>query len=110
MSFELKPLLRTGFYFNNQIVRGVLRQSPDIDIVRIQAVDLSGADDPTVLAWAAEEAGCAYSLLKRSSLEGKPLWLDLCVHCNPRGEEGVGDEGDKICPLTRFVSLSSSPK
>ena len=41
--------------FNNQIVRGVLRQSPDIDIVRVQDVDLSGADDPTVLAWAAKE-------------------------------------------------------
>jgi Domain of unknown function (DUF5615) len=41
--------------FNNQIVRGVLRQSPDIDIVRIQDVGLSGADDPTVLAWAAQE-------------------------------------------------------
>ncbi|MBW4553815.1 MAG: DUF5615 family PIN-like protein [Aphanocapsa sp. GSE-SYN-MK-11-07L] len=41
--------------FNNQIVRGVLRQSSDIDIVRVQDVDLSGADDPTVLAWAAQE-------------------------------------------------------
>jgi hypothetical protein len=41
--------------FNNQIVRGVLRQSPAVDIVRIQDVDLSGADDPTVLAWAAQE-------------------------------------------------------
>jgi hypothetical protein len=41
--------------FNNQIVRGVLRQSPDIDIVRVQDVDLSGADDPTVLVWAAQE-------------------------------------------------------
>jgi hypothetical protein len=41
--------------FNNQIVRGILRQSPDIDIVRVQDVDLSGADDPTVLAWAAQE-------------------------------------------------------
>jgi hypothetical protein len=41
--------------FNNQIVRGVLRQSPDIDIVRVQDVDLSGVDDPTVLAWAAKE-------------------------------------------------------
>lgn len=41
--------------FNNQIVRGVLRQSPDIDIVRIQDVGLSGADDSTVLAWAAQE-------------------------------------------------------
>ncbi len=41
--------------FNNQIVRGVLRQSPDIDIVRVQDVGLSGADDPAVLAWAAQE-------------------------------------------------------
>jgi len=41
--------------FNNQIMRGVLRQSPDLDIVRIQDVDLSGADDPAVLTWAAKE-------------------------------------------------------
>ncbi|NMG20819.1 DUF5615 family PIN-like protein [Brasilonema bromeliae] len=40
--------------FNNQIVRGVLRQSPSIDILRIQDVDLSGANDPTVLEWAAQ--------------------------------------------------------
>ena len=41
--------------FNNQIVRGVLRQSPDVDIVRVQDVGLSGVDDPTVLEWAAQE-------------------------------------------------------
>ena len=40
--------------FNNQIVRGILRQAPSIDIVRVQDVGLSGVDDPTVLAWAAE--------------------------------------------------------
>jgi predicted nuclease of predicted toxin-antitoxin system len=36
------------------IVRGVLRRLDDIDIVRLQDVDLTGADDPAVLAWAAE--------------------------------------------------------
>lgn len=41
--------------FNNDIVRGLLRRKPDIDIVRIQDVGLSGADDPTVLKWIAEE-------------------------------------------------------
>ncbi|AGY60564.1 DUF5615 family PIN-like protein [Gloeobacter kilaueensis] len=41
--------------FNNQIVRGVLRQNPNTDIIRVQDVDLSGVDDPGVLAWAAEE-------------------------------------------------------
>jgi hypothetical protein len=41
--------------FNNNIVRGLLRREPDLDIVRIQDVGLSGADDPSVLAWAAQE-------------------------------------------------------
>ncbi len=41
--------------FNNDIVRGLLRRNPYVDIVRIQDVGLSGADDPTVLEWTAEE-------------------------------------------------------
>ncbi|BAU09580.1 hypothetical protein LEP3755_00510 [Leptolyngbya sp. NIES-3755] len=41
--------------FNNQIVRGILRRNPDIDIVRVQDVGLIEADDPTVLEWAAQE-------------------------------------------------------
>ncbi|MBW4605800.1 MAG: DUF5615 family PIN-like protein [Hassallia sp. WJT32-NPBG1] len=41
--------------FNNNIVRGLLRRQPELDIIRIQDVGLSGADDPTVLKWAAQE-------------------------------------------------------
>lgn len=41
--------------FNNAIVRGLVRRNPTLDLVRIQDVGLSGADDPTVLAWAASE-------------------------------------------------------
>lgn len=41
--------------FNNDIVRGVMRRNPDVDIVRVQDAGLSGADDPTVLEWAAQE-------------------------------------------------------
>lgn len=41
--------------FNNQIIRGVFRQQSDVDIVRVQDVKLSGTNDPTVLAWAAQE-------------------------------------------------------
>ena len=40
--------------FNNDIVRGVRRRNPDVDVVRVQDVGLSGVDDPAVLAWAAE--------------------------------------------------------
>lgn len=35
--------------FNNAILRGVLLRNPEIDIVRIQDIGLSGADDPSVL-------------------------------------------------------------
>ena len=41
--------------FNNNIVRGLLRRRSDLNIIRIQDVGLSGADDPTVLEWAARE-------------------------------------------------------
>ena len=41
--------------FNNDIVRGLLRRKPDLDIVRLQDVGLSGADDPTILEWATRE-------------------------------------------------------
>ena len=41
--------------FNNNIIRGLLRRQPDLDIVRVQDVGLSGADDPTVLEWVAQE-------------------------------------------------------
>lgn len=41
--------------FNNNIVRGLIRRKPDVDIVRIQDVGLFGADDPAVLEWAAQQ-------------------------------------------------------
>jgi hypothetical protein len=41
--------------FNNNILRGLLRRLPTLDIVRIQDVGLSGIDDQSLLAWAALE-------------------------------------------------------
>ncbi len=41
--------------FNNDIIRGVLRRSPDIDILRVQDAGLSEASDPDVLEWTAKE-------------------------------------------------------
>jgi hypothetical protein len=40
--------------FNNDVVRGVRLRRPAVDLVRVQDVGLSGADDPTVLEWTAE--------------------------------------------------------
>ncbi|MCJ7432334.1 MAG: DUF5615 family PIN-like protein [Anaerolineales bacterium] len=41
--------------FNNDIVRGLLRIKPNLDIVRVQDVSLSSTDDPIILEWAANE-------------------------------------------------------
>jgi hypothetical protein len=40
--------------FNNDILRGVRRRNPAVDLVRVQDEGLSGADDPAVLEWAAQ--------------------------------------------------------
>jgi hypothetical protein len=39
--------------FDNDIMRGMLRQLPTLDIVRAQDVGISGTPDPIVLEWAA---------------------------------------------------------
>lgn len=53
--------------FNNNIIRGVLRRKPELDIVRIQDAGLGGADDPTVLEWAAD------------TLSNSPATFPLCA-------------------------------
>ncbi len=47
--------LATDENFNYNIVRGLLRRKPELDIVAIQDVGLSAADDPQILEWAAKE-------------------------------------------------------
>lgn len=39
--------------FDGVLLRALLRQNPNVDIVRIQDTDIMGADDPTVLEWTA---------------------------------------------------------
>lgn len=41
--------------FNGNIVRGLLRRLPILDIIRVQDTVLFRATDPSVLAWAAQE-------------------------------------------------------
>jgi len=48
-------LLVSDENFNNDILRGLLRRIPELDIVRVQDVGLRGADDAVILEWAANE-------------------------------------------------------
>ena len=47
--------LLTDENFDNDILRGLLRSKPDLDVIRVQDVELSGEDDPVILEWAANE-------------------------------------------------------
>ncbi|MGH7959460.1 MAG: DUF5615 family PIN-like protein [Opitutaceae bacterium] len=38
---------------NHDLIRGVLRRLPSLDLLRVQDVGLREVDDPTVLEWAA---------------------------------------------------------
>ena len=40
--------------FNGAIIRGLFRILPNLDLVRVQDIGLSGAGDPAILQWAAE--------------------------------------------------------
>ena len=40
--------------FNNRILRALLREDPDFDVVRVQDTEVYQADDPIVLEWAAQ--------------------------------------------------------
>jgi predicted nuclease of predicted toxin-antitoxin system len=41
--------------FDNNILRGLRRRDPTLDIVRVQDVGLQGKSDPDILEWAAQE-------------------------------------------------------
>ncbi len=41
--------------FKGAITRGLIRQKPSLDIVRVQDVGLRQASDPVILEWAAQE-------------------------------------------------------
>jgi hypothetical protein len=97
--------------FHSDIVRGLRRRNPAIDIVRIQDTDLLGTDDPTLLEWAAQEGrvflthdaatftGYAYERvrkglpmpgviqIKSGALPGQPIEdILLLAECSLEGE------------------------
>lgn len=41
--------------FNNDLLRALRRRLPDLDVIRAQDAPIAGADDPDLLAWAADE-------------------------------------------------------
>ena len=72
--------------FNGDVVRGLFRLQPDLDLVRVQDVGLRTADDPTILQWTAaqgrillthDRAPCRTSP-GNACAQGKPCLVFLC--------------------------------
>ncbi|MCB0206031.1 MAG: DUF5615 family PIN-like protein [Anaerolineae bacterium] len=67
--------------FNNDILRGVIRVRPSLDIARVQDVGLRGANDRTILEWAAREGRILLShdlkTIPRYALERVRLGLPM---------------------------------
>ncbi|MBI3801118.1 MAG: DUF5615 family PIN-like protein [Deltaproteobacteria bacterium] len=67
--------------FNHDIVRGLRRRNPQIDLVRVQDEGLSATDDPTILEWTAQarrvllthDAATMTRYAYERTREGKPM-------------------------------------
>jgi hypothetical protein len=76
--------------FDGRIATGLLRQAPALDLVRVQDVGLSGADDPTVLEWAAAEGRLLLTHDRRT----------IPDHAKDRVSAGLAMPGVVIVPQT----------
>ncbi|MBV7337008.1 DUF5615 family PIN-like protein [Chloroflexi bacterium TSY] len=48
--------------FNRDLLNGLLRQKPSVDIVRVQDCGLLSADDPDILEWASQNERILFTL------------------------------------------------
>src|SRR6185312_2783929 len=89
--------------FDGDIVRGLLRILPELDIVRVQDAGLAGSPDPIVLAWAAG----AERVLLTHDRDTMPNFAYDRVRA---GEPMPGSSSSAIaCPRVRPSSSSPPP-
>jgi len=76
-------LLAADENLSNDIVRGLLRRKPELDIVRVQDAGLSGNTDPIVLEWCGVRtmAACCSRMMSGQSLSTPTSALLLVSPC-----------------------------
>ncbi len=86
--------------FNGPIFRGILRQVPNLDLIRVWDVGLGGADDATVLEAAAQQSRVVLShdvnTMRRAAAErvrqGQPMpGLFLAIQSKENWAEIIDD-------------------
>jgi len=80
--------------FSGRILRGLLREDPDIDIIRVQDTVLYQAEDPLVLEWAAKEERVLIThdieTMRKYAYERVAAGLPLSGVLLIRGESPIG--------------------
>lgn len=91
--------LLTDENFDGDILRGMLRRMPDLDVIRVQDIGLSQTLDPIILAWAAANQ----RVLLTHDMKTVPDFANDCVRA---GElmPGVFLVNDQM-PSSRFRLL-----
>src|SRR5438309_4599235 len=85
--------------FSNKILRGLLKSESTVDIVRVQDVGFLGADDPSVLEWAAQEGRIVLTHDKKTMIgfayervrAGQPMPGVFVVERNLSIRDAIGD-------------------
>ena len=71
--------------FDNDIIRGLLRRSPDFDLVRAQDIsEVAGRNDETLLAWAGKNNRVVLThdlatMVPALQLQGQPAFTAIVV-------------------------------
>ncbi len=91
--------------FDNDIVRGLFRRAPQLDLVRAQDVDrIAGCDDGTLLAWATENGRVVLTHDVTTMIPALLLRRQEEARCAPivlvPGSLSIGTVIDESCFLT----------
>jgi hypothetical protein len=82
--------------FDNRILRGLLRRKPDLDIVRVQDLEIAGANDNLVLAWAVQAARILLTHDQRT----------VPMHAYQRMKKGEAVAGVIVVPIKLPIHLA----
>jgi hypothetical protein len=91
------PRLAADHNFNDQVLSGLLRRLPSLDVVRVRHVGLAQMPDPDLLAWAAAERRVLLS-------HDRKTLIRFAYERVARGEPMPGViEVPRMCPVGRAI-------
>lgn len=82
--------------FNNDILRGLAKRNPDLDVIRVQDVGLSNTADEIILDWAARENRVLFTHDVAT----------MTRHAYDRVRAGLPMPG--VCEVARFVPVGKA--